>query len=140
MPCRRCRSRGEECAYEDKKWRTKDHLRSEIERLRAEQRQGHALIRSLTNNDPKQWEAVLARLRSDESPDDIAEWICSMKALPCTPRKSSQGLADANQLDDTPTYTLPKLGVRNLTGCDASEDRDPGIRKGEGVYVGVSSS
>lgn len=67
--------RGEECAYEDKKWRTKDHLRSEIERLRVEQRQGNALIRALTNNDPKQWETVLDRMRAGDPPDSIAEWI-----------------------------------------------------------------
>ena len=123
MPCRRCRSRGEECAYEDKKWRTKDHLRSEIERLRAEQRQGHALIRSLTNNDPKQWEAVLARLRSDDSPDDIAEWICSMKNLPCTPRKSSQCLVDGNQLEDphTPTYTTSPFRLPGSLSSDTSQ-------------------
>ncbi|KAK5651955.1 hypothetical protein OQA88_11497 [Cercophora sp. LCS_1] len=75
IPCRRCRSRGEECAYEDKKWRTKDHLRSEIERLRSEQRQGLAVIRALTNNDPKTWEAVLDRMRDEEPPDSIAQWV-----------------------------------------------------------------
>lgn len=94
MPCRRCRSRGEECAYEDKKWRTKDHLRSEIERLRAEQRQEHALIRALTNNDAEQCEAVLDRLRSDESPDSIAQWIQSATACPSTPDQPPQGLMD----------------------------------------------
>ncbi len=82
IPCRRCRSRGEECAYEDKKWRTKDHLRSEIERLRTEQRQGHAVIRALANNDPVKWEAVLDRMRGDESPDSIAQWIQSTSDLP----------------------------------------------------------
>ena len=89
MPCRRCRSRGEECAYEDKKWRTKDHLRSEIERLRTEQRQGHAVIRALTNNDPQKWETVLDRMRERESPDSIAQWIHSTAALPSTPRNST---------------------------------------------------
>ncbi|KAK4455352.1 hypothetical protein QBC34DRAFT_288582 [Podospora aff. communis PSN243] len=84
MPCRRCRSRGEECAYEDKKWRTKDHLRSEIERLRTEQRQGHAVIQALTNHDPQRWEAVLERMRDHEPPDSIAQWICSTAGLPVT--------------------------------------------------------
>ncbi|KAK4130261.1 hypothetical protein BT67DRAFT_452495 [Trichocladium antarcticum] len=75
IPCRRCRTRAEECAYEDKKWRTKDHLRSEIERLRTEQRQGNALIRALINNDPEQWDMVLSRMRAGDPPDTIAEWI-----------------------------------------------------------------
>ncbi|KAL2195622.1 hypothetical protein P885DRAFT_40006 [Corynascus similis CBS 632.67] len=75
LPCRRCRSRGEECIYEDKKWRTKDHLRSEIERLRTEQRQGQALLRALTNNDPDRWSMVLDRMRAGDSPETIAEWI-----------------------------------------------------------------
>ncbi|KAK4216514.1 hypothetical protein QBC37DRAFT_91591 [Rhypophila decipiens] len=120
MPCRRCRSRGEECAYEDKKWRTKDHLRSEIERLRNEQRQGFALIRALTNNDPKQWEAVLERLRSDESPDDIADWIYSMKDVPCISRRPSQCLADTGQLDDTPTYTASPFRIQGSLHSDTS--------------------
>ncbi|EGO56196.1 hypothetical protein NEUTE1DRAFT_146941 [Neurospora tetrasperma FGSC 2508] len=80
MPCRRCRSRGEECAYEDKKWRTKDHLRSEIERLRNEQRQGHAVIRALIN-DEQDWESFLSRIRGDESPEAIADWIRSIRNL-----------------------------------------------------------
>ncbi|VBB83594.1 Putative Conidial development protein fluffy [Podospora comata] len=82
IPCRRCRSRGEECSYEDKKWRTKDHLRSEIERLRAEQRQGEAVIQALVDNKPDQWEVVQDRMRADESPDAIAEWIRSLRGLP----------------------------------------------------------
>ncbi|KAK4198639.1 putative conidial development protein fluffy [Triangularia verruculosa] len=81
IPCRRCRSRGEECLYEDKKWRTKDHLRSEIERLRAEQRQGEAVIQALVDNKPDQWEVVQDRMRADESPDAIAEWIRSLRGL-----------------------------------------------------------
>ncbi|KAK4183792.1 putative conidial development protein fluffy [Podospora australis] len=80
-PCRRCRSRGEECSYEDKKWRTKDHLRSEIERLRNEQQKGQALIQALVDNNPELCEAILDRLRADESPDAIAAWIRSVNCL-----------------------------------------------------------
>ncbi|KAK1828974.1 hypothetical protein QBC39DRAFT_264138 [Podospora conica] len=87
LPCRRCRSRGEECSYEDKKWRTKDHLRSEIERLRAEQQQGHAIIQALANNDPGKWEVVLDRMRSEDSPDAIAQWIQATSSLPTTPQR-----------------------------------------------------
>ncbi|KAK3314457.1 hypothetical protein B0H66DRAFT_481924 [Apodospora peruviana] len=119
MPCRRCRSRGEECAYEDKKWRTKDHLRSEIERLRSEQRQGHALIRALTNNDPNRWEAVLDKLRSDESPDDIADWIHSMRCLPCTPPRPSDG----GQLDDATSYTRSPFRAPGLSSPEVSRTK-----------------
>jgi hypothetical protein len=67
--------RGEDCAYEDKKWRTKDHLRSEIERLRAEERRCHGILRALAGNDPKRWDKVLGRMRAGEPPETIAEWI-----------------------------------------------------------------
>ncbi|KAK3684072.1 putative C6-zinc finger TF, regulator of conidiation [Podospora appendiculata] len=108
MPCRRCRSRGEECAYEDKKWRTKDHLRSEIERLRAEQRQGHALIRALTDNDPKQCEVVFSRMRNEEPPEVIADWIYSMRCLSGVPRRSSQGAMDGARFGNaTGAFGLP---------------------------------
>ncbi|KAK4221780.1 putative conidial development protein fluffy [Podospora fimiseda] len=78
IPCRRCRSRGEDCSYEDKKWRTKDHLRSEIERLRTEQRRGHAVIQALVDNNHEQWESILDRMRAEEHPDSIADWIRSL--------------------------------------------------------------
>ncbi|KAL2256579.1 hypothetical protein VTK26DRAFT_1462 [Humicola hyalothermophila] len=96
LPCRRCKARGEECAYEDKKWRTKDHLRSEIERLRTEQRQSHALLRALTNHDLAQWETVLNRMRAGEDPDSIAEWILlhSSKRSSGMSTCSSRGVAD----------------------------------------------
>ncbi|KAK0614888.1 hypothetical protein B0T17DRAFT_371073 [Bombardia bombarda] len=120
MPCRRCRSRGEECSYEDKKWRTKDHLRSEIERLRAEQRQGHALIKALTNNDPKQWESVLTRMRNDEPPDVIAEWIHSMRYLSGAPRPPAQGLVDSAQFDDNPPRLHPPFQQSSSLGSETS--------------------
>ncbi|KAK4159697.1 putative conidial development protein fluffy [Cladorrhinum sp. PSN259] len=95
IPCRRCRSRGEECSYEDKKWRTKDHLRSEIERLRTEQRQGHAVIQALVDNNLEQWEAILDRMRAEESPDAIADWIRSLTASEgASPRAQGAILAE----------------------------------------------
>ncbi|KAK0723296.1 hypothetical protein B0T26DRAFT_257660 [Lasiosphaeria miniovina] len=121
MPCRRCRSRGEECVYEDKKWRTKDHLRSEIERLRAEQRQGHALIQALTDNSPKQWEAVLDRLRNDEPPDAIAEWIHSTRCVrgpSQPPRAVADGTLfsdDSNSPPSAPKSRLPSSLAPDLT-------------------------
>lgn len=33
------------------------------------------MIRALTNNDPKTWEVVLDRMRGEEPPDSIAEWV-----------------------------------------------------------------
>ena len=50
-------------------------MRSEIERLRTEQRQGHALLRALTNDDPDRWDAVLDRMRAGDPPETIAESI-----------------------------------------------------------------
>ncbi|KAK4107507.1 hypothetical protein N656DRAFT_719960 [Canariomyces notabilis] len=121
LPCRRCRSRGEECAYEDKKWRTKDHLRSEIERLRAEQRQGHALIRALTNNDPERWETVMGRLRAGEPPDTIAEWIHSENCLsgkqshPVRPSAESPFRDDISRYLSSPFRPTGTLGMETMS-------------------------
>ncbi|KAL2131767.1 hypothetical protein VTI74DRAFT_4617 [Chaetomium olivicolor] len=117
LPCRRCRSRGEECAYEDKKWRTKDHLRSEIERLRAEQRQVNALLQALTNNDPERWQMVLDRMRAGDHPDAIAEWILlhSSKSLSGTSRISSRAFPDNAIL---PKHMLSPLHVATAQGAD----------------------
>ncbi|KAL2166534.1 hypothetical protein VTG60DRAFT_2547 [Thermothelomyces hinnuleus] len=108
LPCRRCRSRGEECVYEDKKWRTKDHLRSEIERLRTEQRQGQALLRALTNNDPCRWRTLLDRMTAGDPPEAIAEWIL---ARPSARLAGSLGrpppLAFAVGQDDKPSRGGP---------------------------------
>ena len=111
MPCRRCRSRREECSYEDKKWRTKDHLRSEIERLRAEQQQGHAIIQALANNDPGKWEVVLDRMRSEDSPDAIAQWIQATSSLPSTPQRPPRAnTAGATLLDGSSPPQMSFLG------------------------------
>lgn len=122
MPCRRCRSRGEECAYEDKKWRTKDHLRSEIERLRNEQRQGHAVIRALIN-DEQDWESFLSRIRSDESPEAIADWIRSIRNL-LGPLQvaSSQSVGTFGRLDGAPPRLLtPSQPTASSLGSDTSQ-------------------
>lgn len=39
------------------------------------------MIRALTNNDPKTWEAVLDRMRGEEPPDSIAEWVHATNGL-----------------------------------------------------------
>lgn len=122
MPCRRCRSRGEECAYEDKKWRTKDHLRSEIERLRNEQRQGHAVIRALINDD-QDWEAFLSRIRSDESPEAIADWIRSIRNLfrPLQASSSSQSVGTFGRLEGGPqTLLSPSQPTASSLGSESS--------------------
>ena len=136
MPCRRCRSRGEECAYEDKKWRTKDHLRSEIERLRAEQRQGHALIRALTRNDPQQWEAVLSRMRSNEPPEAIAEWIHASRAPPAPPRHPSHGLAGTGQFGDPSSSSVSHPHYRSAS----IPDIPPSERLRAASFSGLSSN
>lgn len=66
-------------------WRTKDHLRSEIERLRKEVHQSHDLIKALAptkaNNE---WNTIHSRLQRGDPPERIADWINSLK----TPRSS----------------------------------------------------
>jgi hypothetical protein len=88
-------SRGEDCAYEDKKWRTKDHLRSEIERLRNEQQQGQALLRALTDDDPERWDMVLGRMKAGDPPETIAETILvhSSKCVPQAPTREPLAVA-----------------------------------------------
>ncbi|KAK3396938.1 putative C6-zinc finger TF, regulator of conidiation [Sordaria brevicollis] len=122
MPCRRCRSRGEECAYEDKKWRTKDHLRSEIERLRNEQRQGHAVIRALIN-DEQDWESFLSRIRSDESPEAIANWIRSMRNLLVPLQAASlQSVGTFGRPDGAPSSLLtPSQPTASSLGSESSQ-------------------
>jgi len=136
MPCRRCRSRGEECAYEDKKWRTKDHLRSEIERLRNEQRQGHAVIRALIN-DEQGWQSFLSRIQSDESPEAIADWIRSMRNL-LVPLQTapSQSLGTFGRLDGAPPRLLtPSQPTASSLGSDSSQLHRAASFSGIGSYT-----
>ncbi|KAK3345539.1 putative C6-zinc finger TF, regulator of conidiation [Neurospora tetraspora] len=134
MPCRRCRSRGEECAYEDKKWRTKDHLRSEIERLRNEQRQGHAVIRALIN-DEQDWESFLSRIRSDESPEAIADWIRSMRNLSLQ-AASSQSVGSFGRLDGAPPKLLsPSQPTASSLGSESSQLHRAASFGGIGSYT-----
>ncbi|KAK1761531.1 hypothetical protein QBC47DRAFT_291246 [Echria macrotheca] len=125
-PCRRCRSRGEECAYEDKKWRTKDHLRSEIERLRSEQRQGLAVIQALMNNDPNKWETVLTRLRRNESPESIAQWIHSSTGCPDPANPSSQSCARSPR-DGSPPLLHSPFRPRFSRNTEAQDDTCPPV-------------
>lgn len=76
QPCRRCVSRGEDCVYEDKMWQTKDHLRSEIARLRREVQQCHGLIEALTGGSTAEgWRTIQSFMRRGDSPEQIAAWI-----------------------------------------------------------------
>lgn len=130
MPCRRCRSRGEECAYEDKKWRTKDHLRSEIERLRTEQRQGHALLRALTNNDAERCEVALDRLRAGEPPDAIAEWIRSSSCPSGPPSQAPQTLSEPPYPGGLPQHVLSSIRKATSLGGEPVHSADfqgPGL-------------
>ncbi|KAK4148811.1 hypothetical protein C8A00DRAFT_19422 [Chaetomidium leptoderma] len=128
QPCRRCRLRGEECAYEDKKWRTKDHLRSEIERLRTEQRQGHALLRALTNNDPERWDMVLGRMRAGDPPETIAEWILvhSSRRLSGASSRSPRA-SDDDTSAAAPSRGSAAAGTSSATPRRFSFDPQPSI-------------
>ncbi|OIW22938.1 hypothetical protein CONLIGDRAFT_650056 [Coniochaeta ligniaria NRRL 30616] len=85
QPCRRCVSRGEDCVYEDKMWRTKDHLRSEIERLRKEVLQCQGLIRAFTiGGTAEEWKTIQSRMHRGEPPERIVAWIASSRS-PASP-------------------------------------------------------
>ena len=126
QPCRRCLSRGEDCTYEDKKWRTKDHLRSEIERLRTEQQQGQALLRALTNDDPERWDMVVGRMKAGDPPETIAESILvhSSKGLPGAssrdPPAFASNVAPASVID-----VNGAVGVRSGSAGSALEQFMP---------------
>lgn len=107
--------RGEDCAYEDKKWRTKDHLRSEIERLRAEERRCHDILRALAGNDSKRWDKVLGRMRAGEPPETIAEWILAYSSKCPAETSSSPPRAFAND-----TTARHKQDVQATLGVEST--------------------
>ncbi|KAK4038898.1 hypothetical protein C8A01DRAFT_47538 [Parachaetomium inaequale] len=116
-PCRRCISRGEECVYEDKRLRTKDHLRSEITRLRTEQRHGQALLRALANNDPERWDMVLDRMRAGDPPETIAEWILAQPSTSLSGAFSRSPRASAD--DENPSHGLDATATPGAAICSA---------------------
>lgn len=67
-------------------WRTKDHLRSEIERLRKELYQCQGLIKALTLTDSRNddWRSIQSRMHRGEPPERIAAWINSQR-IPTSP-------------------------------------------------------
>ncbi|KAK4142834.1 uncharacterized protein C8A04DRAFT_12936 [Dichotomopilus funicola] len=122
VPCQRCKSKGEKCSYEDKKWRTKDHLRSEIERLRGEQRQSQAVLRALVNSDPVKWDRTLDRMSRGEPPGDIAQWILAQSSIPAPARSRETG--DAYVQNGTINTANPPVAANNT---DASWFPVPGV-------------
>ena len=131
QPCRRCLSRGEDCTYEDKKWRTKDHLRSEIERLRTEQQQGQALLRALTDDDPERWDMVVGRMKAGDPPETIAESILvhSSKCLPGVSRREPLVFA-SNPAPSSGIDIKGPFGVRSGSALEQSTSRFAGPFRG----------
>ncbi|KAK0390572.1 hypothetical protein NLU13_0076 [Sarocladium strictum] len=73
-PCGRCRSQKDvECVYEVPIRQSKEHLRNEIETLRARQRTSEQVINALTR--PDLWEEVLSRLRNGQTVETISDWL-----------------------------------------------------------------
>lgn len=69
-PCGRCTSqKGTECVYEVPVRQSKEHMRSEIEQLRIQQRQSERVLAALVSNDRS--EQVLDQLRNGETLDTI---------------------------------------------------------------------
>lgn len=62
-------------------WRTKDHLRSEIERLRKEVHQCQGLIKALAiGGTAVDWSAIQSCMRRGDPPERIAAWINSARS------------------------------------------------------------
>jgi hypothetical protein len=62
-------------------WRTKDHLRSEIGRLRKEVQQCLGLIKALTiGGTAEELKTIQSRMHRGDSPEDIAAWIKSSRS------------------------------------------------------------
>ncbi|KAB5582257.1 hypothetical protein GE09DRAFT_984605 [Coniochaeta sp. 2T2.1] len=119
-PCRRCVSRGEDCVYEDKMWRTKDHLRSEIERLRKEVQQCQGLIKALTIGGPvDEWKSIQTRMHRGEAPERIAACIASSRS-PASGNDVSQGPTEQQQTvspdSSHPSTSTDAGGLRQASG------------------------
>lgn len=62
-------------------WRTKDHLRSEIDRLRKEVQQCQGLIKALTiGGTAEEWRTIQSRMHRGEPPERIVAWIASSRS------------------------------------------------------------
>ncbi|OAA63523.1 c6 zinc finger domain containing protein [Niveomyces insectorum RCEF 264] len=75
--CNECRKkrvkRNVECVYEQPIRRSKEDLRSDIERLSRRQRASDVVLSALRNSE--NWREVLQKLRSGEAVDGIADWV-----------------------------------------------------------------
>ncbi|KAL2141995.1 hypothetical protein VTI28DRAFT_1731 [Corynascus sepedonium] len=105
-PCGRCKAQKDvECVYELPVRQSKENLRTEIEQLRRQQRNNDQVIAALVR--PDLWEQVIARLRSGQSVESIAEWLGGTNpsgggVLPSISRLLNQGSAASSTL---PGYT-----------------------------------
>lgn len=62
-------------------WRTKDHLRSEIERLRKELQQCQGLIKAfIIGGTAEEWRTIQSRMHRGDPPDRIVAWIASTRS------------------------------------------------------------
>jgi hypothetical protein len=73
-PCGRCMSQKDvECRYEIPVRQSKEHLRTEIDQLRVQQRQNDHVFWALVRPDLS--EEVVARLRGGQTVETISEWL-----------------------------------------------------------------
>lgn len=102
-PCGRCAAqKGSDCVYEVPVRQSKEHMRTEIEKLRAQQRQSERVLSALVSNE--QAEQVLEHLRSGQTLETVSEYLDKgMKRNV----ESGSGIPEAGSGDNVTTYDRP---------------------------------
>ncbi|KAL1868868.1 hypothetical protein VTK73DRAFT_3448 [Phialemonium thermophilum] len=122
LPCSRCKSRQEPCHYEDREWQTKEHLRSELRRLKQQNQDFQAVFEGLLT--PKQ-SSIVESLRAGESVSSIAQSLNGLSTadeLYPTPGGSNSDGAEADEAD--PTAETPKWTNAD-SDCQSHARRPP---------------
>ncbi|TVY91936.1 Nitrogen assimilation transcription factor [Lachnellula willkommii] len=122
-PCGRCVSqKGATCVYEVPVRQSKEHMRSEIEQLREQQKQTGRVLTALVSNNES--ENILKQLRDGASLEDVAEQLERSSSIPSP---SGGGHSTTfNQYSDhqairsalQPARNLGRLGPSNFASTD----------------------
>lgn len=106
-------------------WRTKDHLRSEIERLRKEVHQSHGLIKALAPpGADDEWKMIQSRMQRGDPPERIADWIKSLRS----PRPDRSNVAPEGSeimTDASPSGTLSPSILRDSSSSMRGSSSHP---------------
>jgi len=92
------------------------------------------VIRALIDNDPKQWEAVQARLRSDEPPEIIAKWIHSVRNLQPTQQPTPGAVDNPKYKEAAPRLLSPFQPPAGLAPEPTAEGFQPSRLPGVSTY------